>query len=276
MAGVNPLRSRRLVGALLGGAAVLLVGSACARKPVVPTDVVTDTDRDRAAVLSHDPVLAGSVLTVAPGRLHSAKLGWDRTQVTARIFDQPDAAGNVDVAPEVVEARLATAIATLRTGGWTVHWTLCLPLPQVEPGSDTDPLPVLIPPVEPSVTPTPTPSGPVAYVPTGALPAGTERQDGFQWVVYAYKIAGGVSYWASLSAASVHHLGAFIDVVLRAPGERDPANLFAARPAALPTGPTCAEDKVAANATQEAGVPVQIKDWWPFPDQTHTPDPLRL
>jgi hypothetical protein len=270
MAGVNPFRLVVSVAAL---AAVLVGGSACARKPVVPTDVVTDTDRDRAAMLSHDPVLAGAVLTVTPGRLHSAKLGWDRTQVSARIFDQPDAAGNVDVTPEVVEARLATAIAALRTGGWTVHWTLCLPLPQLEPGSDTDPLPVLVPPV---ASPTPTPSGPAAYVATGALPAGTERQDGFQWVVYAYKIAGGVSYWASLTAASVHHLGAYIDVVLRAPGERDPANLFGTRPAALPAGPTCAEDKVAANATQEAGIPVQVKQWWPFPDQTHTPDPLRL
>jgi hypothetical protein len=282
---------RRVVGGV--ALAVLLGGVAsCGGKPAAPIDVVSDTDRDRAAILAKDPVLATAVLvpTVTPGRVHSAKLGWDRTEVTARIFEQRTGPNGTDLTPTEVEHQLAAVLTKLRAGGWSVHWALCLPKPPSLEDLFNDPtmLPEPVattPPPGPSPSPTPTPSVspspgatgvPKTPALTGHLPSDIEPVDGYQWAVFAYRISAGVSYWAELSAGIVTAQEAYIDVVLRAPEDRDPADLFTTAPPALAAGTTCAEDGRATTKIQEDGLPILVRDWYPFPTQSHVPDPGRL
>jgi len=228
--------------------AVLAAGAAgCGSPPAPATDVTSDTDRARAAVLSADPVLLGAVTApqVVPGRVRSEKIGWDRTEVRARLYEFKPATVGAGPEPGLVEQQLAASLGKLRTGGWTVYWAMCLP-PLTQATANV-------------------------HVP-GSVP----RADGWQWLVFAYKVDKGVSYWSMLVAElddTVH--GAFVDIVMRAPQERDPANLFVDRPKALRAGRTCAEDRKTPTRVEQAGTPAVMRDWWPFPAASHSPNPDR-
>ena len=54
------------------------------------------------------------------------------------------------------------------------------------------------------------------------------------------------------------------------------ANLFSTTPPDLPAGSTCAEDGKPSTVIQAAGVPLEVKDWLPFPGASRAPDPHRL
>jgi len=244
-------RSRHVVGGLLV-LAVLSATAACGGAAVQTSDVVSDTDLARAAVLSADPVLVGAVFPpdVRPGRVRTARLGWDRTEVRARLFASHAAAAGAGPTPAAVEAKLAESFATLRAGGWTIHWTLCVP---------------------PQAAPTPSPSS----TPAASTPAAVLRSGGWQWFATAYKIADGVSYWSMLSAELIDVGDAWVDIVLRAPQASDPPNLFPDKPKALAAGKTCAEDRREGTNVEQSGSPAIVREWWPFPSQSRSPDPQR-
>jgi hypothetical protein len=225
---------------------------ACSKPPPEPTNVVTDVDRQRAELLSSDPVLATAVSPpeVVPGRLISTRVGWDRTEVRARLYAHKPAASGAGPTAGSVETELARTLETLRQGGWTIYWTMCLPPPK-QP-SLTDPMPTSEP-----------------------MPADVARSEGFQWLAYGYKVTGGVSYWSMVSAQRLEDGDAWVDIVMRAPNARDTSNLFVDRPKALPAGKTCPEDGQVKNATEQAGSPAALRDWYPFPGYSHSPDPQR-
>jgi hypothetical protein len=234
---------------LLAGCVLLFGVAGCGQEPVAPNQNDVDTDRDRAAVLSADPVLMGAATppAVHPGRVLDDKLGWDRTEVTGRLYE-----ANRPTKPAVVEQQLAAKVALLRSGGWTIHWAMCLP-----------------PPDEPMLGASPSP--PVT------IPGEVTRSTGYQWLVFGYKITGGVSYWSMLVAKITDGgLDASVDVILRAPESRDPANLLTAAPKALDPAATCAEDGKDATTVEQAGTPIVVRDWYPFPAQSHSPNPNRL
>jgi hypothetical protein len=90
--------------------------------------------------------------------------------------------------------------------------------------------------------------------------------NGWQWDLFAYKVTGGVSYFAFVDAGLAPDLSAgFITITLRAPESHDAPNLFPDAPLDLPAGSTCAEDGAASPATQVSGVAVVLRDWKPFP-----------
>ncbi len=250
---VNPPRAEIARRLLVAGLILFLVGAvaACGGGPVEPTDIVSDTDRARAAVLSADPILVGSLAPpeVRPGRVRTAKLGWDRTEVKARLFAHHAPTAGAGPKAGVVETWVAETVGKLRSGGWTVHWTLCLPPPEVQsPGQSPGPQ-----------------AGNV-----GAL-----RTDSWYWFASAYRIDAGVSYWSLLSAVLTNTGDAWVDIVLRAPQASDPPDLFPDRPKNLPAGGTCTEDGKDATKVEQAGTLAMIREWWAFPAHTRSPDPER-
>src|SRR5262245_19485506 len=203
------VRILALSGVIAIGAALV----ACGTAPSHPATAVTEVDRTRAAVLSNDPVLKTAVAPpqVTPGHIISAKLGWDRTEVRARLYAHKPATTGAGPTAGAVEKELATRITALRTEGWNVYWALCLPPnPQAVAG-------------QPMATPEP-------------MPENVVRSEGYQWVVYAYKISSGVSYWSMLTAERLEGGDAWIDIVLRAPTSAEPSNLFVDRPKTLAAG----------------------------------------
>ena len=228
---------------------VVLVGlvAGCGGTPPPPTDVTSDVDRQRAAILSADPVLKLAVAppVVHPGVVHSDKLGWDRTEVTAPLYQTVGGSG--PTAAEV-EREVTEATAALRAGGWKIHWEMCLPPPE----SDLN--------------------GMVTEEP---IPVPIARAEGYEWLAGAYKISNGVSYWA-LVIGVLGDGDAFVQILLRAPNARDDANLFRPEPDAVATDKTCAEDGVIGEQIEQAGVPTMIRDWWPFPGEHNTRAPNQV
>ena len=227
--------------------AVLFGATACSHAPREPTDVVSDVDMARAAELSGDPVLknARTAPVVTPGRYHSARLGWDRTEVDAELYLERTGPDGVDPTPAEVEKQMAALITQVRAGGWNVHWVMCLPNSDLVGDLTSVPLEVPV-------------------------------YRGWEEVVLINKLKDGVSYWGMMVATIVAEAGASIDLVLRAPNARDPANLFPIAPPMLAPSDSCAEDGKQSGALQSSGVPLIIRDWYPFPAQSKSPDPHRL
>jgi len=242
---VNRARSLPVLTAV---AALLLAG--CGRAPAEPTDVTSDVDRERAAYLTSEPLIQAAVEPplVKPGIVHSNELGWVRTEVQAVLYES---SGGTGPSPATVEDEVGKATNVLRTGGWTVHWEMCLPPPQMV-GMDA------------SAPPTEAP-----------IPVGVNRADGYEWIAAAYKIDEGVSYFALVIGVLVDGGDAVVEALMRAPNARDPANLFTSAPAALDKDKTCAEDGKVPTAVEQAGTPTIIRDWDPFPNQTQSRDPLQ-
>jgi hypothetical protein len=95
-------------------------------------------------------------------------------------------------------------------------------------------------------------------------------------IVLVNKVLDGVSYWGMVSSAILETQEAYVDVLMRAPNAREAANLFSTAPPDLPAGSTCAEDGKPSTVIQAAGVPLEVKDWLPFPGASRAPDPHRL
>ena len=269
-------------------ALVLAGAAACSRAPREPTDVVSDIDLARAAVLSADPVLKNAVSapSVQPGKVRSAQLGWDRTQINAQLYLVKTGPDKVDPTPTEVEHQLAALITQLRDGGWNVHWAVCLPhattTAAIDPTPSPDPsaAPSAVPSPSPAPSPSPSPS-PSASAPSALelaltnVPVEVPLYDGWEEVVMVNKLVDGVSYWGMLVATIIDEAGAFIGLVMRAPNARDDANLLPTLPT-LAAGSTCAEDGKQSAVRQAAGVPVIMKDWLPFPASSKSPDPHRF
>jgi hypothetical protein len=226
----------------------LVALSACGGPPPQPTEVSSDVDRQRARVLSQEAILQDAVSPpeVTLGKLHSDRVGWDRTEVDAELLQS---SGGTAPEPGAVEKEFATALATLRDSGWSVHWEMCLPPPKLdESGHEVNAV---------------------------AIPLEFPRVNGYQWLAAAHKIESGVSYGALLTGVRVTN-GALVEVVLRAPNARDNANLFPENPAALPVGKSCGEDGTVGDLAESAGTPTMIRDWWPFPEHNRDRDPNQV
>ena len=240
------LRAAGLASSLLALALVMLGAVAgCGGDPPAPTDVTSDVDRSRADFLASDPIMYAALEPpeVRPGVVHNDMLGWNRTEVTARLFNSQ---GGLGPTPGAVEQEVAAAVAVLRKGGWTIHWQMCLP----EPLYDITGTPIQDP-----------------------IPIDVPRMPGHEWLAAGYKISDGVSYWVLVAGTRIVDGTAFVDVILRAPNARDSENLFAVAPDPLPEDQTCAEDGTVAPATEQAGTPTMMRDWWPFPAQQRSRDP---
>jgi hypothetical protein len=293
--------------------AVLLTGlAACSRKPSEPTDVVSAVDLARTTVLTSDAVLTKAISPpkVIPGQYRSAQVGWDRSEVSARIYDVRTPPAEVDPTPAEVETQVTAVLNQLREEGWRVHWTFCEPHPAAAPpasasaspapsnASGPDPTPAPSPQPAPTPSPSPSPAPSPAPAPSAspqpsasATPSASPSEDPartnvpdelplyagiWEEVVLINKVVDGVSYWGMVSAFIVDKRETFIDVVMRAPNAREAANLF---PTALPdlaAGSTCAEDGKPSPDIEVAGVPLIIKTWQPFPGAKRSPDPHRL
>jgi hypothetical protein len=232
---------------LLGVALLVGLVAGCGGAPPPPTDVTSDVDRQRAAILSEDPVLKLAVAPphVHPGVVHSEKLGWDRTEVTAELYQTLGGTGPTAL---VVEQQVTEATSVLRQGGWKVHWEMCLPPPEVDLNGmvNEDPIPVPI-----------------------------VRAPGYEWLAGAYKITNGVSYYA-LVIGVLGDGDAFVQILLRAPNARDDANLFRSEPAAVAMEKACAEDGKVSEKVEQAGDPTMIRDWWPFPSEHNSRAPHQV
>jgi hypothetical protein len=232
---------------LLGVALLVGLVAGCGGPPPAPTDVTSDVDRERAAFLSNDPVLklAVSPPHVKPGVVHSEKLGWDRTEVSAELYQT---VGGTGPTAETVEREVTEATTVLRDGGWKVHWEMCLPPPETDL------------------------SGMVTEEP---IPVPIARAPGYEWLAGAYKISNGVSYWA-LVIGVLGDGDAFVQILLRAPNARDEANLFRSEPAAVAMEKACAEDGKVSEQVEQAGEPTMIRDWWPFPSEHNSRAPHQV
>jgi hypothetical protein len=277
--------------------AVLLTGlTACSKKPVEATDVVSAVDLARTTVMSSDPVLTNAVAPpdVMPGQYRSAKVGWDRSQVSARVFLARTPPNGVDPTPAEVEAQMTAVVTQLRAGGWRVHWAYCRPQPAAAPASPSpepsgatavsptpSPTPEAAPSPTPEAAPSPTPDASASPTPTNpaltGIPDDLPVADSvWEEIVLVNKVLDGVSYWGMVSSAILEKRGAYIDVVMRAPNARETANLFPTAPPDLPAGSTCVEDGKPSAAVQAAGVPLIVKDWDPFPGASRPADPHRV
>ena len=237
------LRAAGLASSLLA-LAVLGSAAACGNEPA-PTDVASDVDRTRAQFLADERVVRSALgqPVVMPGVVHNDLLGWNRTEVTARVYSSE---GGVGPTPEAIEREVTAAVTMLRNGGWTIHWQMCLPEPEYDVfgGLDEEPIPMDVP-----------------------------RMPGYEWLVSGYKITDGVSYWVLIAGALIVDGTGFVDVILRAPNARDSANVFPVEPDPVAADRGCAEDGAVATAIEQVGTPTMMRDWWPFPTHEHSPDP---
>jgi hypothetical protein len=225
----------------------LLIGlSACGGPPPEATDVSSDVDRQRAHILESEPILEQAVSPpeVTVGLVHSSAVGWDRTEVYAQLYET---SGGTAPDALAVEQEFARATALLRKSDWTIHWAMCLPPPVVDMMGNL---------ANPEQIPVPVP-----------------RLDGYEWMATAYKIADGVSY-SALIVGVRQEKAASVQILLRAPNARDNANLFPEPPAAIEQ--TCAEDGKVGEDNEKAGTAVMMRDWWPFPNQTHARSPSEV
>src|SRR5215212_3895996 len=137
------------------GTAALLAGCPSGGAPRT-----TDVDRERVETVRADPVFGAAVRepTVRLAKVLGEDLGWDRTEVSAILYERP-AAGDPPPLPTPAEfeTRVEVTLTNLRQQGWAVLWASC------EPPSD--------------------PGYPSSR---------------WQWLTYAYRVADGVGYWLRL------------------------------------------------------------------------------
>lgn len=238
--GHDVLVTRVLRGCSAGaaGAAAALLLAGCPQAP--PRDVTTRVDRDRATFLRADPALAHPVdpLHVEVGRVLDDTLGWDRTSVGGTVYRRKLSDPPPVPAPEEFQGRVATALGSLRDGGWLPVWSRCQVPAAREPGSRLGP-----------------------------------ESDWWVWEATGYKITDGVSYGFVLRAEYSRPGNGSVAVRLLAPNHRDPANLFPDAPAALPRGGSCIEHAGIAAATTADGVETRVSDRYSWPRSTRTRDP---
>jgi hypothetical protein len=263
-------------------AIALLAGTtAChAQKPTPPDPQEVATNQARADALRAEPILHDTVgpPVVHPGGVISEKLGWSRTEVDARLFQDIAGSDGEGPPPAQVEQKVTAALAVMRQAGWTAHWAMCLP-PPPHPEDELSPSASGTPAPTPTPTPTPTPiRAPATSAnasPPPPIPIDPPRADGYEWVIYAYKSANSVSYWAMLYGALLHSGDAWLDIVLRAPAARDPADLIG-QPTAIAAGKSCVDDGKNTTTVEQSGTPTAMRDWWPFPAQSHSPNPNKV
>jgi hypothetical protein len=249
---VTRVRRGYLLAALTVPTMLLLAG--CPEP--APPDVTTQVDRDRAAVLQADPMVAKAVgpVKTTVGRVIGNQIGWDRTQVDLVLYDRAATAPPPVPTPEQFQARVAAGLQALRAAGWRVIWTRC----QAPQPPQTTP--------RAGASATASPSAPVSQTPSVS--------DWWVWTAYGYKIAGGVSYGFDLRAEYFHPGNGSVGLILRAPNHRDPANLFPDAPPALAAGTTCIEQPKTVLVTQSNGVQTWLSSGVSLPRPTGSTDPV--
>ena len=205
---------------------------------------VTDVDRQRLAVLQSEKIVASA--TGKPdanaGFLISSTLPPNRGKVYGRIVGTlgstaPAPAGATVTASTKIEARTMTAksIETLRGSGWTVYFVGCTP-----PG-DT--------------------------APRGTLRAWPYPEpDRWLFDAFAYKVIGGVSYFADVQGMATDTGTAQVYFTLLAPNEHETVtDLFPDRPAAVSPSANCVESPIEPTTLTHAGPILAMFDSGPQP-----------
>lgn len=123
--------------------------------------------------------------------------------------------------PDGVQAVVRDTVRVMRDAGWTVLHAACSP---ARPEADSAVL--------------------------------TDRT----WEARFVRTADGVSYWARIDAELRSDGVAGAGIELRAPNERDPADLFTDRPPDLPA--TCLEAASPSTEAAEAGLPATLEPHW--------------
>jgi hypothetical protein len=203
-------RVRRVLTAV--GAVAVLAGCQ-------PSPSTSDVDRRRADAVRADPVFRAAVHepTVRVGKVLSEDLGWDRTEVSAVLYERQATDPPPVPSPADVETSVEATLSDARAQGWTVLWASCAPPP--DPGYPSS---------------------------------------RWEWEAYGYRVADGVSYWLRLAGAAQRDGFARIDVLVRAPGARDRANLFADAPTGLPAGATCVERPGVSETPERDGAAIEL------------------
>ena len=211
---------------------------------------VTDVDRQRLAVLQREKIVASA--TGKPdanaGFLISSTLPPVRGKVYGRIVGTlgstaPAPAGATVTASTKTEARTITAksIETLRGSGWTVYFVGCTP-----PG-DTAP--------RGTVRPWPYP-----------------EPDRWLFDAFAYKVIGGVSYFADVQGMATDTGTAQVYFTLLAPNEHETVtNLFPDSPPAVSPSANCVESPVEPTALTHNGPILAMFDSGPQPGTSAPP-----
>jgi hypothetical protein len=193
---------------------------------------VTDVDRQRLAVLEREKIVgtATGKLDSSAGFLISSTLPPSRGKVYGRIVAAsgstvPAPAGTAVTAVTRTEARTSTArsIETLRGSGWTVYFVGCTP-----PGDSASPG---------AVRPWPYP-----------------EPDRWLFDAFAYKVIGGVSYFAHVAGMATDTGTAQVYFTLLAPNEHESVtNLFPDTPPAVSPSANCVESPVEPTKPTHAG-----------------------
>ena len=223
---------------------------------------VTDVDRQRLAVLQREKIVASATEKPAAnaGFLISSRLPPNRGKVYGRIVGTlgstaPPPAGATVTASIKSEARTITAksIETLRGSGWTVYFVGCTPPGDMASPGDT---------VPPGDT-----ASPGDTAPPGTLrPWPYPEPDRWLFDAFAYKVIGGVSYFADVQGMATDTGTAQVYFTLLAPNEHETAtNLFPDRPAAVSPGANCVESPVEPTALTHAGPILAMFDSGPKP-----------
>jgi hypothetical protein len=199
-----------------------------------PGPTTSDVDRRRADAVRADPVFRAAVHepTVRVGKVLGEDLGWDRTEVSAVLYERQATDPPPVPSPAEFESRVEATLAGVRQQGWTVLWASCAPPP--EPGYPSS---------------------------------------RWEWQAYGYRVADGVSYWLRLAGAAQRDGFARIDVLVRAPGARDRANLFADAPAGLPAGGTCVERPGVPGRPERDGAAIELAARRSLPKAHPSTDP---
>ncbi len=207
-------------------------------------DAVTDVDRQRLAVLQREKIVgtATGKPDASAGFLVSSTLPPTRSKVYGRIVGAlgstvPAPAGTRVTASTKALARTATAtsIETLRGSGWTVYFVGCTPPGDSASPGDTAP-------------------------PGGADSLGAARPwpypepDRWLFDAFAYKVIGGVSYFADVQGMATDTGTAQVYFTLLAPNEHESVtNRFPDSPPAVSPSANCVESPVEPTKLTHAG-----------------------
>jgi len=209
---------------------------------------VSDVGRQRLAVLQSEKIVASA--TGKPdanaGFLISSTLPPNRGKVYGRIVGTlrstvPAPAGATVSASTKTEARTITAKSseTLRGSGWTVYFVGCTPQ------SDTAP-------------------------PGTVRPWPNSEPDRWQFDAFAYKVIGGVSYFAGVQGMATDTAQAY--VALLTPNEHETVtNLFPDRPPAVSPSANCLESPVEPTTLTHDGPILAMFDCGPKPGTSAPP-----